>query len=101
MQEKAKAFTNILIALALLVNAVLTAAGKSPLPINENDIAVTVAALAAGLDTVYVWWKNQNVTIEAQTAQKLADELKADRALAGGEGDPLGDPKGANNESGE
>lgn len=91
MNERVKAITNVIIEIALLLNAILTAAGKSPLPFDQDAVTVTIASLAAGADAVYCWWKNQNVTVEAQTAQKLADEMKADRGLIGGETDPLGD----------
>ena len=84
-----KAIANIIIAGLLLLNAILTAAGKNPLPFDEHAITETLAYIAAAVDTVWVWWKNQNVTIEAQTAQKIMDEMKQNRDEAGGEGDPL------------
>lgn len=89
MNEKIKAITNVIIEMALLLNAVLTAAGKNPLPLDQDAVTVTIASIAAGVDAVWCWWKNQNVTVEAQTAQKIADQMKADRGLIGGEGDPL------------
>lgn len=98
MKEKSKAIANIIIALVLFINSLLTAAGKSPIPIDEDSVAVTISSLIAAADIVFVWWKNQNVTPEAQTAQKIADQLKADRNEIGGETDPLGDERGKDNE---
>lgn len=98
MNEKGKAIADILIALVLFVNAILTACGKSPLPLNEDAVTMTICSIASALDIIYVWWRNQNITIEAQTAQNTLNELKASRDLAGGEGDPLGEPEGANDE---
>lgn len=98
MEERTKAIINIVIAFAVLINAILTAAGRNPIPINENAVAEVISYTAAGLETLWIWWKNQNLTPEAITAQKIADEMKADREMAGGEGDPLGDERGAENE---
>lgn len=98
MEERTKAIINLAIAAVVLINAILTASGRNPVPINENAIAEFISYGAAGLETVWIWWKNQNVTAEAITAQKIADEMKADREMIGGEGDPLGDERGASNE---
>lgn len=89
MKEKGKAIANIIIAGILFLNAVLTAKGNNPFPFNENAITETVSYIVAGLDAVWIWWKNQNITIEAQTAQKIMDDMKNDRNKVGGEGDPL------------
>lgn len=98
MGERTKAIINLIIAAVVLVNAILTASGRNPIPFDQNAVAEFITYAAAGLETVWIWWKNQNVTAEAITAQKIADEMKADRDLAGGEGDPLGDERGDENE---
>ena len=89
MKEKGKAITNIIIAGILFLNAILTAKGTNPFPIDENEITETISYIVAGLDAVWIWWKNQNMTIEAQTAQKIMNEMKQNRNEVGGEGDPL------------
>lgn len=91
MKEKAKAVANIIIAGALLLNAILTAAGKNPLPVDEDAIFEVASYIAIGIDTIWIWWKNQNLTVEAQTAQDLLDEMKADRNEPDGSND---DPEG-------
>lgn len=90
MKEKVKAIANIIIAAVLFLNAILTASGKNPIPFDESAITEALSYLAAGIDTIWIWWKNQNISVEAQTAQKVIDEMKANRNKAGGEGDPLG-----------
>lgn len=94
IQERAKAITNIIVAIVLLANAILTAAGKNPLPFNEDSTALVISSILAGIDTVWVWWKNQNLTAEAVTGQKVTAEMKADREAIGGEDNPLGDERG-------
>ena len=93
-KERVTAICNVIIEMVLFLNAILTASGKSPLPLDADEVTVTVSSLIAGVDAVWCWWKNQNLTAEAQTAQKLADEMKADRKLIGGEIDPMPDPEG-------
>lgn len=90
MKEKVKAIANIIIAAVLFLNAILTASGKNPIPFDESAITEALSYLAAGIDTIWIWWKNQNISVEAQTAQKVIDEMKVNRNKAGGEGDPLG-----------
>lgn len=94
MNERITAIVNVIVELALLANAILTAAGKNPLPLNQDALTVTATSVLAGLDAVYCWWKNQNITAEAQTGQRLIEQMKADRGMVGGEGDPLGDADG-------
>lgn len=96
--ERAKAIANVIVEMVLFLNAILIACDRSPLPIDADAITVTISAIFAGADAVWCWWKNQNITAEAQTAQRLADEMKADRELIGGEGDPLGDARGRDND---
>jgi SPP1 family holin len=93
-RESTKAIINLVIEAILFLNAILTAAGKNPLPLDTDAITVTLTSVFAGISAVYCWWKNQNITVEAQTAQKIADEMKADRELIGGEENPLGDSEG-------
>lgn len=98
MEERTKAIINIVIAFLVLINALLTASGRNPLPVNESAVAEFISYGAAGLETLWIWWKNQNLTAEAITAQRIADDMKADRELSGGEGNPLGDERGVDNE---
>lgn len=91
MKEKAKAVANIIIAGVLLLNAILTAAGKNPLPVDEDAIFEVASYVAIGIDTIWIWWKNQNLTVEAQTAQVMIDDMKGNKDEPSGVGDPEGD----------
>lgn len=90
MKEKVKAIGNLLIAALVLTNAILTAAGKNPIPFDEDSIFATVSYILAAIDTVWIWWKNQNITLEAQTAQDFIKEMKGNRENPDGTGDPEG-----------
>lgn len=92
MKEKAKAVANIIIAGALLLNAILTAAGKNPLPVDEDAIFEVASYIAIGVDTIWIWWKNQNLTVEAQTAQVMIDDMKGNKDEPDGSNE---DPEGS------
>ena len=92
-KSRVKAITKLVVAMAMLANAVLTAMGKNPLPFDENETAELMAYFMSVGATLWAWWKNNNMTVEAETAQRIKDQMVADQRKVGGEGDPLGDPE--------
>lgn len=91
-KERIKAITNLIIALVLLVNAILTAMGKSPLPFSEGETQEMVSYALSVIGTLWAWWKNNNLTVEAETGQQILNELKKDKDKVGQESD-LKDPE--------
>jgi SPP1 family holin len=89
MSEKTKAIIRLLVALVPVLNIVLTALGKSPLPFTQEEVNAGLSSVVAVLGLIWAWWKNNNITLEAQTGQKIIDKMKAGRNKVGGEGDPL------------
>lgn len=71
-----QAIIRLLVATIVLLNQILVAYGWSPLPFSEEEIYNGLSALASAVVVVWVWWKNNNVTNEAQQAQKELDKLK-------------------------
>lgn len=71
-----QAIIRLLVATIVLLNQILVAYGWSPLPFSEEEIYEGLSALASAVVVVWVWWKNNNVTKEAQQAQKELDKLK-------------------------
>lgn len=70
----------IILAIALL-NQVLTAAGKNPLPFSNEEIYEGLTlALTVG-STVWAWWKNNSFTKNAIAADEYKAQLKF---MAGG-----------------
>ena len=59
-----------------LINQVLTAFGKNPLPFSDDTIyeAVTLAVTIGA--SAWAWWKNNSFTKNAIAADKYLDELK-------------------------
>lgn len=48
-----------------LINAILTAAGKNPIPFDESAVTEVISYIISGLAAVWAWWKNNNVTEKA------------------------------------
>lgn len=74
--EKTKAIIRLIVMAVLMVNMGLTVAGKNPIPLDENALTEWLTVAAAGISAVYSWWKNNNVTKQAQQAQEVLNELK-------------------------
>lgn len=80
MNEKVKAIIRLIVMAVLMVNMGLTVAGKNPIPLDENALTEWLTVAAAGISAVYSWWKNNNVTKQAQQAQAVLNELKAGKS---------------------
>lgn len=76
MNEKIKAIIRLIVMAVLMVNMGLTVAGKNPIPLDETALTEWLTVAAAGISAVYSWWKNNNVTKQAQQAQAVLNELK-------------------------
>lgn len=74
--EKTKAIIRLIVMAVLMVNMGLTVAGKNPIPLDESALTEWLTVAAAGISAVYSWWKNNNVTKQAQQAQAVLNELK-------------------------
>lgn len=77
--QKLAAFARLIVPLYTFVNATLLASGINPLPFAEEEVAMAVNAVLGFVSTTYAWYKNANVTKEAQVAQLYLDELKDKR----------------------
>jgi len=76
--ERTKAIIRLIVMAALMVNMVLTVAGKNPIPFDEAALTEWLTVAAAGLSTLWSWWKNNNVTAAAQEAQNTLKAIKED-----------------------
>lgn len=63
--------------LLALTNQMLSAMGKSPLPIESTTVEQLVTAGITTIAALVVWWKNNSFTKEAIAADKEYDRLKA------------------------
>ena len=65
--------------LLALTNQMLSAIGKSPLPIESTTVEQLVTAGITTIAALVAWWKNNSFTKEAIAADKEYDRLKAKR----------------------
>jgi len=63
--------------LLALTNQMLSAMGKSPLPIESTTVKQLVTAGITTIAALVAWWKNNSFTKEAIAADKEYDRLKA------------------------
>lgn len=59
-----------------LLNTILTAAGKNPLPFSDTDVYSAVTTVATIAASVIAWWHNNSFSKEAIQADKYMDELR-------------------------
>jgi SPP1 family holin len=65
----------IILALSIVNNA-LAIAGKSPLPISDNQVSEAVAFCITTAAALVNWWKNNSFTSEAIAADEFMAQLK-------------------------
>lgn len=71
-----QAIVRLTVLVILLLNQTLIVLGYNPLPFSEEQIYEGVSSVATVVMALYAWWKNNNVTEEAQEAQKYLNDLK-------------------------
>ena len=65
------------VALAVtLLNTILTAAGKNPLPFSDTEVYSAVTTAATVVTAIIAWWHNNSFSKEAIQADKYMDKLK-------------------------
>lgn len=77
MSERTKAMIRLIVQMVLLINMGLTLAGKNPLDIDETALTDCLTTIVTVASSVWIWWKNNNVTEAAAYAQKSLEVLKS------------------------
>lgn len=65
-----------------MLNTVLNACGKNPLPFSDDEVYTGVSAVVATVAAVWAWWKNNSFTSAAVKADEV---LKIEKAEGGTE----------------
>ena len=76
--QKRDAIIRLVVMAVLMINMVLTLAGKNPIPFDEAAVTEWLTIAAGGLSAIWSWWKNNNMTAAAQEAQKTLKAIKED-----------------------
>lgn len=79
--ETVKAVIRLIVTAMLMVNMCLTLVGKNPIPFDEAQITEFLTMCAAGLSTLWIWWKNNNVSKDAKEAQDYKNTLQGKNVM--------------------
>ena len=75
-RELVMAIVRMLILFITGINAVLTAKGINPIPVDESAITEVASYIITGIAALWAWWKNNNVTKAAQEAEQNLKTIK-------------------------
>jgi SPP1 family holin len=59
-----------------ILNQILTAAGKNPLPFSDTELYEHFSLAASALSSLWAWWKNNSFTSEAQAADDYLESIR-------------------------
>lgn len=76
MDNKKKIIIAAIVQVLALVNLVLSAMGKSPLPISSETIELVSGSVIALGISAWNFWKNRNITTASQKGQEIVDMIK-------------------------
>lgn len=81
-QERITAIVTLIVQMFTIINAFFVAAGKNPIPFDENTITETLTYIITIAWNVWVWWHNNNVTEASVDGQKVTTMEKEKKKLA-------------------
>ncbi len=67
-----------IVLIAALVNTLLTAFGKNPLPFSNEEVYAGVSAVITVVVSLVAWWKNNSFTKKAIEADAILIESKTE-----------------------
>lgn len=70
--DKASLTRTIILALAL-INQLLSAAGKSPLPIKDETIDLAISTGFTIVVSIWTWWKNNYISKKGQKQKEVLE----------------------------
>ena len=76
MKIKTDTILRTVILIVALVNQALTVAGKSLIPITDEQITEFISLAVTIGASLWAWWKNNSFTPEAIEGDRLMKELK-------------------------
>lgn len=82
MKVSKKTIVRTVVLFVALLNTVLNACGKNPLPFSDDEVYTGVSAVVATVAAVWAWWKNNSFTSAAVKADEV---LKIEKAEGGTE----------------
>lgn len=74
--NKSNAIVRLVVLVVLIINQTLITLGYEPLPFSDEQIYEAISIVALTIGTIYVWWRNNNLTDEALAGQGEIERLK-------------------------
>lgn len=75
---KVETIVRLIVLLIALINQLLVAIGKSPLPFENETVTEFVSVLITVLAAAWAWWKNNSFTKAAIEADEIMKQKKAE-----------------------
>lgn len=76
MTQRQEAIIRLIVVILATVNQTLTLAGYNPLPFSDEAVYEVFTGIFTVYSILLVWWKNNNMTPEAQKAQLQLEREK-------------------------
>lgn len=76
---KVETIVRLIVLLIALINQLLVAIGKSPLPFENETVTEFVSVLITVLAAAWAWWKNNSFTKAAIEADEMMKQKKAQK----------------------
>lgn len=64
----------LVLLLLALVNSALTAAGKSPIPIDEEGVQQFITLAFLGITSLWAYWKNNDITKKHEQKRRITEK---------------------------
>ena len=77
--NKQSAIVRLVVLVILIINQTLITLGYEPLPFSDEQVYEAVSIVALVLGSLWIWWKNNNVTDVALAGQSEIERLKGAR----------------------
>ena len=74
--ERITAIVTVAVQIFLLVQSILTAAGKNPIPLDETTLSEVLTYSLTAAWSVWAWWRNNNMTSAAVKGQLVTNREK-------------------------
>lgn len=85
MKVDTKTVVRTVVMILTWVNMYLATLGISPIPVNEQEISIILMIIV----NLWTWYKNNNISVEAQWAQAKLDKYKAEKKYNKATGTPI------------
>jgi SPP1 family holin len=70
-KERIAAFARLAVAIAAIINQILSLNGKNPLPYSDTEIGDAVSTVITVAATLWVWWKDNIITHGASIGHRV------------------------------